>query len=324
MADDADLVVYSSHPEEIVRVVVAEFRGRTGLSLRVVQGGTGEILQRLRTETEAARGRPSPCDLLWGGGAESLTANADLFEPYASPEAAAIKPAWKAPDSSWTGFTVLPMAIGYNLRLLTADKAPSSWADLLEPRFKGAIAYADPAVSASSYTILRTLGSALSARGGRTRAEVEEAFIANLDGRLLPESSAVFASVASGEFLVGLYHDEGARELMITGSDLAIIYPRDGTSAVPDGVALIKGARHAEAARRFIDFVLGSDVAKVMSTRFHRRSARSDCPTPEGQLPLSALRLVDYNIGVAAAEKRETLERFAAVRNRLLAGKKGS
>ncbi|MBL8966514.1 MAG: iron ABC transporter substrate-binding protein, partial [Spirochaetaceae bacterium] len=41
---EPDLVVYSSHPEELVRIVVAEFRDRTGLSVRLVQGGTGELL----------------------------------------------------------------------------------------------------------------------------------------------------------------------------------------------------------------------------------------------------------------------------------------
>jgi iron(III) transport system substrate-binding protein len=307
-SEAADLVVYSSHPEDIIRVVVAEFRDRTGLRVRVAQGGTGEMLKRLRAS-------PGACDVLWGGGAESLAANADLFEPYVSPEAAAIPAAYKAADGTWTGFTVLPMVIGYNVRLLAADRVPRSWAELLEPRFKGGIAYADPAVSGSSFTILRTIGSALSSRGGQPRAAVEEAFVRNLDGRLLPESSAVFPAVASGEFLVGLYHDEGARELMISGSDLGIVYPRDGTSAVPDGVALVRGSPRSAAARRFVDFVLGPDVAGVMSTRFHRRSARSDCPTPTGQLPLSRIRLAPYDIVEAAAEKAETLARFKAFRD---------
>lgn len=297
--------------------MVTEFRDRTGLRVRVVQGGTGEMLARLRREASEASpsGREGVgCDVLWGGGAESLTANADLFEPYFSPEASAIPAANKAPDGLWTGFTLLPMAIGYNSRLLPEDRVPKSWADLLDPRYKGAIAYADPAVSASSYTILRTLGSALVATGRMSREAAEAAFVRNLDGKLIPESSGVFPAVASGEYLVGLYHDEGARELMLSGSDLKIVYPADGTSAVPDAVALVKGSPHKAAARRFMDFVLGADVAGVMAVRFHRRSARSDCPTPPGQIPLSAIRLVAYDIGTAASDKEATLARFQALR----------
>jgi iron(III) transport system substrate-binding protein len=305
-AEDFALVVYSSHNEGIVRVVLTEFRDRSGLRVRAVQGGTGEMLGRVRAG--------EACDVLWGGGAESLAANADLFEPYISSEAAAIPAANKAADGTWTGFTLLPMVIGYNSRLLPGDRAPRSWSELLEPRFRGAIAYADPAVSASSYTILRTLGTALSAGGRMSRAGAEAAFVANLGGKLISESSSVFPSVASGEYLVGLYHDEGARELMLSGSDLRIVYPTDGTSAVPDGVALVRGSRHGAAAKAFIDFVLGRDVAKVMVTRFHRRSARSDCESPPGQLPISAISLVDYDIGAAAVEKEATLARFRALR----------
>lgn len=322
-AEDAELIVCSSHNEEIVRIIIAEFRERTGLRARFIQGGTGEMLARLRKDAEARaalaqRGAPAEapvCDVMWGGGAESLAANADLFEPYFSPEAAAILPANKAADGSWTGFTLLPMAIGYNSVLLSKEKAPRSWADLLEPRFKGAIAYADPAVSASSYTILRTLGSALE-KEGMTREQAERAFLENLNGKIMPESSTVFPAVASGEFLVGLYHDEGATELMLQGSDLRVVYPSDGTSAVPDGVALVRGSAHKAAAKRFIDFVLSADVARVMISRFHRRSARTDCPTPRGQTPLSGIKILDYNIAEAAAQKGATLARFNSIMRR--------
>jgi iron(III) transport system substrate-binding protein len=316
----ADLVVYTSHSEEMARAVISEFRGRTGLSVRLVQGGTVEILKRVRSESaDAGRRRSSEgpgtgerCDVMWGGGAETLWANSELFERYVSPEAEAIAPEYKASDGSWTGFTILPMAICYNSRLLSADRAPKSWKELLEPRFKGAIAYADPRVSASSYTILRTIGTAVSSATGSSRASVEASFIRNLGGKLLPESGDVFPSVASGEYLVGLYIDQGASEYMLPGSDLKIVYPSDGTSAAPDGVALAKGALHPATARRFIDFVLGRDVAMIMSSRFQRRSVRSDCPPPPGQLPLSAIKLVPHDIALAAREKDETLARFSA------------
>ena len=302
-----DLVVYSSHPDELARVVIAEFRDRTGFRVKLVRGGTGEMLARLRSEAEAGEGA---CDVFWGGGAESLAANVDLFEPWTSSEDAAIPAVYKAADRRWNGFTVLPMVIAYNKRLLPSGRVPRSWSDLFEPYFRGSIAYADPEVSASSYTILRTLGSALSGPGGPSRAEVEEAFARALEGKVLGESAAVFPAVASGEYLVGIYHDEAAQELLIAGSDLKIVYPADGTSAVPDGVALVKACAHREAAGTFIDFVLGADVARVMGTRFHRRSVRTDSAPIPGQPALSEIRLAPYDIAEAAAEKVATLGRF--------------
>lgn len=311
--EGADLVVYSSHPEDIARFVVSEFRDRTGLSVRLVLGGTGDLLKRLRAES-ASRPSAETGDLLWGGGAESLSASADLFQPYRSAEDAAIPPSLKAGDGSWTGFCVLPMVIVYNRRLLPDTSAPRSWADALRPALAGRIAFADPSSSGSSYTILRTVVAALGAGDARdeTRRDAVSAFAAAVAGRVIPDSKLVAPSVASGQFLVGFAVENAAAELTAAGSDLGIVYPADGTSAVPDGVAVVRGSPRAEAARRFVDFALSRDVALVLSGRFGRRSARSDVAPPEGLPALSAVKLVPYDIPSAAVGKEALVEEFRA------------
>lgn len=299
----ADLVVYSSHPAEMVRAVVREFRDRTGLRVRVVSGGTGELLARLRSGEQAQR-----ADLVWGGGAESMAGASDLLEPYVSPEAASIPPELKDPGGAWTGFTVLPMVIIVNERLLPADRTPRSWEDLGSEALRGSVAYADPSVSGSAYTILRTL--LLAGGGGEAGWSRIAAFARTLEGNVLPESSQVFRGVASGEYLAGLTFETAVTDAGRSGSDVRVVYPEDGTSAIPDCVALVRGAPHPEAARAFVDFVLGPDVASVVVGRFGRRSARTDAPAPEGLPPLSSLRILPYDLGNSAAERAATLARF--------------
>jgi len=307
----ADLVVYSSHPAEMVRVIVREYRDRTGLRVRIVAGGTGELLTRLRTEDT----RPE-ADLLWGGGAESLAANADLFEPYVSPQARAIPADLKDPRGIWTGYSVLPMVLLVNGRLLPEADIPRTWADLGSKAFRGNIAYADPAVSGSSYTILRTM--LLAGGGGEAGWSRIADLVRALDGAVLPESSLVFRSVASGEYLVGLSYENAVTDAGRSGSDVRVVYPEDGTSAVPDGVAIVRGTAHREAARSFVDFVLGPDVAAVVVVRFGRRSARTDAPIPEGLPPLSSLKLVSYDVGRAASERVPTISRFQSLMEKIL------
>ena len=304
-ARGAELVVYSAHPEELVRLVVTEFRERTGLSVRLVQGGTGELLRRIRAETE---GEAATGDVLWGGGAESLEANSDLFDPYSSPEAAAVPPQYKAADGTWIGFSVLPMVIVYNRRLLPEDRAPKSWGDILHPRFAGRIAYADPETSGSAYTILKIATASISRR--RLGEAAAALFADSLDGRVLGESTQVIPSVASGENLVGLSFENAAAEMTGTGAEIGIVYPADGTSAVPDGVAIIRGSLRRAAAERFVDFVLSSDVARVLSGRFGRRPARADLPPPDGLPSLAALPLLPYDIAAAAKGKDELVAAF--------------
>jgi iron(III) transport system substrate-binding protein len=320
---DADLVVYTSHPDDLARTIVDEFRERTGLRVRVVSDGTGALLARL------ASGENKDADVLWGGGAESLVANLPLFEAYESPERGAIPPSLRDEYGFWTGFTVLPMVIIVNTRLVPAADMPRRWADLVLPLFSDSVAYANPASSGSAYTILRTMlvaGGAAVAGGAfvehsdtaheEAAWRLIEGFVDAIGGNPVEESALVYSGVAAGEFLAGVTYENAGAEAQRLGSDVRIVYPADGTSAVPDGVAILKGPAHRAAARRFVDFVLGYDVARVVTARFKRRSARSDAPVPEGLPPLETIRLLDYDFDASVSQREATIEHF-----RLLTGR---
>jgi len=181
--EEADLVVYSSHPADLIKTVLDEFRERTGLRVRVVADGTGALLAKLR------RDAGSGADVLWGGGAESLVANLDLFAAYESSERSSIPPGLRDEQGYWTGFTVLPMVIIVNARLVSADNTPRSWSDLANPALAGSVAFADPASSGSSYTILRTMLMAAGASKDPERAwSMINGFVISIGGTPLAES----------------------------------------------------------------------------------------------------------------------------------------
>ena len=78
------------------------------------------------------------------------------------------------------------------------------------------------------------------------------AFAENLSGKLLSSSGDILDSVADGTDWVGITLEETALKRIAAGENLRMVYPSDGTSAVPDGSVLIRGAQHAENARRSI------------------------------------------------------------------------
>lgn len=123
----------------------------------------------------------------------------------------------------------------------------------------------------------------------------------------------VYRGVAAGEYLVGATYENAGADAQKLGSDVRLVYPLDGTSAIPDGVAMLAAAPRSAAARRFIDFALSLDVAKVSAARFGRRSARADAPVPAGLPPLSEIKVLDYDFDAAVAERTETIERFKAL-----------
>ena len=298
--EEERLVIYTSHKEEVYGPIIKEFQQRTGIWVEVVTGGSGELLERIAMEAEG--GQPA-CDLMFGGGVESLAAYEDCFEPCTPEGVENLRGVGLSEEGLWTPFSSLPLVLIYNTRLVSEGEL-TGWADLLDPRWKGRIAFADPTVSGSSYTAALTLFSCIEGDDW----DILAALVDNLDGGALPDSGDVVESVRSGSRYIGVTLEETA--LKQRSPELGIVYPAEGTSAVPDGCALIKGAKHAENARAFLDFVLGRDVQELLVSDLDRRSVRTDVHAPEDLPSEAELGIIDYDVHWAGALKEEFIRRW--------------
>lgn len=307
--NDENMVrVYVAHNAEQFNAVIKEFQERTGIRVEAVSLGTGDCLLRIQDEADAPI-----CDVMWGGTTESLEAYKMYFQAYISSEDAAIPEKFKDPEDLWIGESQQPAVIMYNKRLVTQDTLPLIWKDLLDSRWKGMIASADPAASGSAYTLLCTMIMAVS---DAPNYEKGWAFIGALYDNLVitSSSSQVYNGVANGEFAIGLTLEQLA--WLHAGTDsrnVGMIYPLDGSSNVPDGVAMVKDCPHPEQAGIFIDFLLSYECQQYMSVTAGRRSIRDDVAQPEGLPDLGDIDFLDYNFVWAGAGKKEVLETWQAL-----------
>lgn len=299
------VVVYSPHDADPLNDGINSFMEKyPNIKVEVVAAGTGELINRIKAEAA----KPI-ADVLWGGGADSVVAFKEFFEPYVSANDAAIPAAYKDPNHIWTGESPLPMVLFYNKELLEKDgmEIPKTWSDLLKPEWKGKIAYCSPAKSGSAYTQLCTM---LYGHGGKEDGwKFIKDFYANLDGKLLDSSSKCHKMVADGEYHVGLTLEKAAVKYA-NNPNVGFVYPEDGTSAVPDGVALVKNAPNPDNAKLFIDFVTSVESQERQSQKWGRRPAREDVEVPEGMSKLNEIKLVDYDFDWAANNKEMVIEKF--------------
>ena len=295
------LVVYTSHKEEVYLPIIQEFEARTGIWVELVAGGTNELLDRLVQE-----GEDPQADVMFGGGVDSLEAYAHCFTPYFCRDWAQLDPEMRSPTGLWTPFSALPVVLIYNTKLVSPGRL-TAWSDLFSPAFQGRIAFCDPSVSGSSFTGLVTM---LLALGGDVDETLQNLAV-SLDGRQLTSSGQVLDSVAEGTDLVGITLEETALKRAADGAELGIVYPSDGTSCVPDGGALVKGAAHPENAQLFLDFISGADVQRQMETRFSRRPIRPIQDLSPALQPLEDIPLVDYDIAWASEHHNKLLMSWA-------------
>lgn len=301
-AEEDRLVVYTSHKEEVYGPIIKEFEERTGVWVQVVTGGTGELLERIAGEREEP-----VCDVMFGGGVESLQLYEDCFEPYSGAGAEKLKPGLRPEGDRWTPFSSLPVVLIYNTRLVSPGEL-TGWKDLLEERWRGKIAFADPAVSGSSYTAAITMLLCLDGDIWENLEKFEKA----LDGNIIKDSGQVVTAVDTGSCWVGITLEETALKRQSQGANIAIVYPVEGTSNLPDGTALVAGARHGDNARSFLEFVQSEDVQALVVSDFARRSVRSDVADRDTLPPEEDIGIIDYDAQWASGLKEEFLGRWDA------------
>jgi len=304
-AEDKRLLIYTSHKEELWKPIVKEFEERTGIWVEVVSGGTNLLLEEI-----AEKKGEVDADLFFGGGVESLNAFSDYFIPYEAKGIEEVDSQFRSTEGVWTPFSALPVVLIYNNKLLSPEEL-SSWKDVLNPKFRGKIAIANPAHSASAFTGLLSFAKAVQEETDSTEdssgdKEILPRIAKQLEGKEYADSGEVPEAVADGSKLVGITLEETALKYMAKGENIGIVYPKEGTTVVPDAGAILKGAKHLENAQKFLDFSISKDCQDIIQKRFHRRAVLTSM-AGEGEPSLLEIKRLSYDVSKISAERNRVL-----------------
>jgi iron(III) transport system substrate-binding protein len=299
-----NLVIYTSNEATLNELASAAFSKETGIQVSIVSSGSGTIVKRIQAEKDRPQG-----DIIWGVSRSLLQTNKAYFAPYKSQHVGAIAAEYRDPDNLWIGTNLHVLVILHNTKMLPAGEAPKRWSDLLDPRYKGKIAFTDPRNSGSAYSTVTML---VDQWGGADAGwQKVKTLFGNM--RMLNRSSLVFQGVGKGEYPLGVSLEYAGYLWEKNGAPVKTLYPSDGTLALMEGVAIIKGGPNGESARKFVDWVNRKDVREMILKATYRRPARSDLDLsklPGGMPNLSSLKLASYDEEAWTAKRKETLEKI--------------
>jgi iron(III) transport system substrate-binding protein len=298
------VVVYSANDANLNRFVFDAFTKETGVAVEGVEAGSGVLFRRIASEKDKPLG-----DIIWGVSRALLQSNKALLAPYASKAKDATPPEFRDSGDLWIGTNVHLIVILQNTKLLPLAEGPKSWADLLDPKWKGKVAFTDPANSGSAFTNVTMLQQAW---GGNDAAwDKVSTLLANT--KVLNRSTLVFQGVGNGEFPLGMSLEYAGLQWAAGGAPVKVVYPSDGTVAQMEGVALIKSGPDAEAAKKFVDYITRKDVREEIIRKFFRRAARQDLDLTKlpGEMPaLKDVKLINYDEAGWTAKRAETLQKI--------------
>jgi len=299
-----DLVIYSAHPIELLKPLLKEFESMTGLQIKVVTGGTGEMIDKIESEKD------NPvADILWSGSLSTLKPQMYLFENYISKNEDYVYKDFKNNEGMLTRFSDIPSILMINTDLI-GDIEINGYEDVLNPLLKGKIAYCNPLVSSSAYEHLINMLYAMGNGNPENGWDYIKQLCYYLDGNLLKSSTEVYQGVANGDYVVGLIFEDAAAALVEDGAHIKIVYMEEGVLSTPDCISIVKNAPHKENAALFVDFATGYEVQTMLTTKLNRRSVRVDVEPPKNLKSKEEMKILHIDDEKIYNMKREWIQKF--------------
>jgi iron(III) transport system substrate-binding protein len=173
----------------------------------------------------------------------------NIITSYTPPDAGNFPPGFIDKQGYWIGFYLVPYAITYNPRLIPKGGAPTSFDDLLQPKWKGRLS-----LEREEYLVTQAHMQYL----GKQRALEYFKKLAQQDLVLINGHSNQAMLLTAGEFPVIIYSDIArTEELKRKGAPIEWVKAEPHITVLVSA-AITRDAKHPAAARLFMNY-LASD-----------------------------------------------------------------
>lgn len=284
------------------------FTEKTGIKVEYVEISTGKALAQLQAENGN-----TTADIWFGGGVDSYISATDLgyLEQYVSPEAEAINPAYSDADGYWTGLALVPAGFLVNNDVLAEKnlEAPKTWEDLADPKYKGEIIMASPAISGTQYAILN---GTIQAYGEEKGWEVWKGINENVDF-YAQGGGEPGPKCAAGEFGIAVLAMTGGTFAMEAEYPVTAVYPEDMIPWTPAPIAIFKNSQNKDSAKVFVDYFLSKEGQEALREADARIMARGDVAIPEAIGTVDTEKLIDQDVLLFGSQREALLEKWAAM-----------
>jgi iron(III) transport system substrate-binding protein len=255
---EGKLIIYAATDTSVIRSLLKDFEAMYGVRIEYNDMNSTELYNRYISENAASS---TSADVLWSSAMDlqMKLVNDGLMASYASPEASSI-PQWAQHQQQAFGTTYEPLAIVYNKRLVPAGDVPQTRAALINllqtqpAKYKGKITTYDIEKAGVGFNALT--------QDARVNPQMTWQLVDAIGAtgpKLLSSTGAMMERISSGENLIG-YNILGSYAFSRAKKDPSIgyVYPKDYTLVVSRIVTISKKAKHPNAAKLWVDYLLST------------------------------------------------------------------
>jgi iron(III) transport system substrate-binding protein len=285
--EGGELTWYAAHSDDIT----AQALGRSfesiypGIKVNVLRTTAQVAYQRITQEIKASA---IQCDVLSStdlGHSVELKAKG-AFEKYVPENASKVLEIYRGydPDGYYFVTSAGMIGIGYNTAKVKEADAPKNWTDLLDPKWNNNIALGHPGFSGYVGTWALTLRNQYGWQFFEKLAKNNPRVGRSINDTVTMLNAGESAIAGSGP--VGTLLDS-----LKKGNPLAMVYPTDGTVLIIAPSSIMKGCKHPNAARLFMEFLMSEGASQIWVEHFNE-SIRPEVSATKGATSAKDLKII--------------------------------
>ncbi len=243
--------------------VTKAYRDRTGVEVPPDMKGSSATMAAL----EAEQANPQADVAYYNGAIGFQAAGKGLHQPYQPAGWEKIPADLKDPAGTWWTVHTGHIAILVNVSALKGKPVPRSFADLLQPAYKGLVVYDDPRIHGTGFSFIYGIDAVLGGKGG---GDAGFGYLKQLDANILKYAKEnSYNDLLRGEVPIWINADgNGLKAKWVDQAPIEVVIPAEGTIALPLVMGLVKGAPRAAAAKRYLDWLLTDEAQGLMAQSF--------------------------------------------------------
>jgi iron(III) transport system substrate-binding protein len=287
---EGSLTWYTAHSDD----VTAQALGRDfeahypGIKVSVVRTTAQVAFQRVSQEIKAGAMQVdvlSSTDI----GHYVYLKDKQLLEKYVPENASRVLDIYKNydPDGNYFVTSAGMMAIGYNTTKVAAADAPKTWSELNDPKWKDKITLGHPGFSGYVGTWVVTMRKLY---GWQYFEKLSQ-----LNPQIGRSANDTVTMLNAGERAVSAGPVGTTMQSAKKGNPLAMIYPSDGAVLIFAPSGIMKGVKHPQAARLFMEYLLSPEASQIWIDNFGE-TMRPEVSPPAGTVAAKDVKTVTPSV----------------------------
>jgi iron(III) transport system substrate-binding protein len=297
---------YTSTDLPVAEKLAKSFEARyPGISVHVERSGAERVFQRIGQEYAS---NIHAVDVVNSSDAAHFVVwkRDGMLLPFVPEDVARFPAEHRDVDGQFASFRVWLSIIAYNTNLVKAEEAPKSFADLLDPKWKGKIVKAHPGYSGTimtaTYQMQRDLGWSYFEK------------LAKQNVMQVQSSTDPPKKLDLGERAVMADGNEyNIFELKEKGRPVEPIYASEGSPLIIGPNAIFKSSPNPNAAKLFQSFCLGREAQQLIIDAGGLRSVHPDTKEKEGRKPLKEIKTMKDDASAVEKESGEIKARYSKI-----------